>query len=262
MVLIFSVSCIMAHHGSPNITNEIRVLIQPPIKDTFASSHPRLGHIFLVRKQFGGLGRGRGRLARTFSLPSWKSPSPNFFAFEKVVTEGSWRRTSAPEEERLEAQRVPRRRCGPGRRSRPRPLSDYGQPVSLSLSIPEDAIAVDPQKEDTEDGDHQPSGAPIDPADQTPAGGCPRGAPRRRPISVIGGVGFYGSSQAEEGEAILPQVSPGGLPPEPLSPAAAWPLSSGCKLTRKLNAFLSSLCLEDDVICSQPFFLTLKTCMN
>ncbi|XP_049557260.1 spermatogenesis-associated protein 13 isoform X1 [Orcinus orca] len=132
---------------------------------------------------------------------------------DEVVTEGSWRRTSATEEERLEAQRVPRRRCGPGRRSRPRPLSDYGQPVSLSLSIPEDAIAVDPQKEDTEDGDHQPSGAPIDPADQTAAGGCPRGAPRRRPISVIGGVGFYGSSQAEEGEAILPQ--PAARPPVP-----------------------------------------------
>ncbi|XP_057563201.1 collagen alpha-1(I) chain-like [Hippopotamus amphibius kiboko] len=127
---------------------------------------------------------------------------------EEVVTEGSWRPASPPplEEERPEAQRVPRRRWGSGRRARPRPLSDYGQLVSRSLSIPEDSIAADPQKECAGDGDHPPSVAPTDPADQAPAGGCPR-ALRRRPISVIGGVGFYGSSQAEEGEALLPQVA-------------------------------------------------------
>lgn len=143
-----------------------------------------------------------------FSLPSWISPLPNLFAFEKVVTEGSWRQAPPPEEERTEAQRIPRRRLGSGRRSRPRPLSDYGQLVARSLSIPEDSIAVDPQKEDAADSDHQPSVAPTDPADQTPAGGYPQGGPRRRPISVIGGVGFYGSSQTEEGEALLPQVRP------------------------------------------------------
>ena len=157
-----------------------------------------------------------------FSLPSWISPLLNLFAFEKVVTEGSWRQAPPPEEERTEAQRIPRRRLGSGRRSRPRPLSDYGQLVARSLSIPEDAIAVDPQKEDTADSDHQPSVAPTDPEDQTPAGGCPRGGPRRRPISVIGGVSFYGSSQTE-GETLLPQVRPGVLPPEPpgLCPLAA-----------------------------------------
>ena len=158
-----------------------------------------------------------------FSLPSWISPLPNLFAFEKVVTEGSWRQAPPPEEERTEAQRIPRRRLGSGRRSRPRPLSDYGQLVARSLSIPEDSIAVDPQKEDAADSDHQPSVAPTDPADQTPAGGYPQGGPRRRPISVIGGVGFYGSSQTEEGEALLPQVRPAVLPPEPpgLCPLAA-----------------------------------------
>ncbi|XP_065758035.1 spermatogenesis-associated protein 13 isoform X1 [Muntiacus reevesi] len=132
---------------------------------------------------------------------------------EEVVTEGSWRQAPPPEEERTEAQRIPRRRLGSGRRSRPRPLSDYGQLVARSLSIPEDAIAVDPQKEDTADSDHQPSVTPTDPEDQTSAGGCPRGGPRRRPISVIGGVSFYGSSQTEEGETLLPQ--PAARPPVP-----------------------------------------------
>lgn len=121
-----------------------------------------------------------------------------------------------------------RRRWGSGTRARPRPLSDYGQLVSRSVSIPEDSIATDPQREDTEEGVQQPSRASTDPADQAPAGGGPRGGPRRRPISVIGGVGFYGSSQTEDAETLLPQVSPGfaatkppALQPPGLSPPAA-----------------------------------------
>ncbi|XP_077724504.1 spermatogenesis-associated protein 13 isoform X1 [Canis aureus] len=132
---------------------------------------------------------------------------------EEVMTEESWRRGSSRDEERTESQRITRRKWGSGRRSRPRPLSDYGQLAHRSLSIPEDSIAVDPQKEDTSEGDHQPNTAPIVPADQNPAVGCPRGSRRRRPISVIGGVSFYGNSQTEEIESLLAQ--PAARPPVP-----------------------------------------------
>ncbi|XP_070096248.1 spermatogenesis-associated protein 13 isoform X11 [Equus przewalskii] len=134
-------------------------------------------------------------------------------AESRVVTEESWRRGSSQEEERTEAQRITRRRWGSGRRSRPRPLSDYGQLASRSLSIPEDSVAVDPQKEDIVDSDHQPSMASTDPADHNPAVGGPKGSRRRRPISVIGGVSFYGNNQTEEIENLLAQ--PAARPPVP-----------------------------------------------
>ncbi|XP_045050459.2 spermatogenesis-associated protein 13 isoform X4 [Desmodus rotundus] len=134
---------------------------------------------------------------------------------EEVFTEESWRWGSSLEEERTEAQRisVSTRRWGSGRRSRPRPLSDYGQLASRSLSIPEDSIAVDPQKEDIVDSGHQLSMASMVPADQKAAMGCPRGGQRRRPISVIGGVSFYGNSQTEAIENLLTQ--PAARPPVP-----------------------------------------------
>ncbi|XP_036313601.2 spermatogenesis-associated protein 13 isoform X1 [Pipistrellus kuhlii] len=132
---------------------------------------------------------------------------------EEVFTEESWRRGSSLEEDGKEAQRTPRRRWGSGRRSRPRPLSDYGQFACRSLSIPEDSIAVDPQKEDIVDSDHQLSMASTVPADQNAATGCPKGCQRRRPISVIGGVSFYGNSQTEAIETLLTQ--PAARPPVP-----------------------------------------------
>ncbi|KAK2506704.1 hypothetical protein MC885_016564, partial [Smutsia gigantea] len=132
---------------------------------------------------------------------------------QEVVTEESWRRGPSPDEERTEAQRITCRRWGSGRRSRPRPLSDYGLLASRSLSIPEDSIAVDPQKKDIVDGDHQPIMASTDPSNQNPAVGCPKGGRRRRPISVIGGVSLYGNSQTEEIENLLTQ--PAARPPVP-----------------------------------------------
>ncbi|XP_074187608.1 spermatogenesis-associated protein 13 [Rhinolophus sinicus] len=132
---------------------------------------------------------------------------------EEVVTEESWRRGASQEEERTDAQRISRRRWGSGRRSRPRPLSDYGQLASRSLSIPEDSVAVSPQKEDGGDSAQQPSMASADPADRNAALGCPKGGRRRRPISVIGGVSFYGNSQTEEIENLLTQ--PAARPPVP-----------------------------------------------
>ncbi|KAB1267420.1 Spermatogenesis-associated protein 13, partial [Camelus dromedarius] len=55
--------------------------------------------------------------------------------------------------------------------------------------------------------------ASPDPADQTLDAGCPRWAQRRRPISVIGGVGVYGGSQTGDTEHLLPQ--PAARPPVP-----------------------------------------------
>ncbi|XP_029792805.1 spermatogenesis-associated protein 13 isoform X2 [Suricata suricatta] len=132
---------------------------------------------------------------------------------EEVVAEEPWRRGSSRDEERTEAQRITRRKWGSGRRSRPRPLSDYGQLAHRSLSIPEDSVAMDPQKEDAMDGDHQPNVASMDPTDQNPVAGGPRGSRRRRPVSVIGGVSLYGNSQPEEIESLLTQ--PAARPPVP-----------------------------------------------
>ncbi|XP_034859565.1 spermatogenesis-associated protein 13 isoform X1 [Mirounga leonina] len=132
---------------------------------------------------------------------------------EEVVTEESWRRDSSRDEERTESQRITRRKWGSGRRSRPRPLSDYGQLATRSLSIPEDSVAVDPQKEDTVEGDRQPNTASADAADQNPAMGSPKGSWRRRPISVIGGLSFYGNSPTEEIESLL--TRPAARPPVP-----------------------------------------------
>ncbi|XP_049723106.1 spermatogenesis-associated protein 13 isoform X3 [Elephas maximus indicus] len=128
---------------------------------------------------------------------------------EEVVTDEHWRRASAQNEEKAEAQRIPRRRWGSGKRSRPRPLSDYGQSASRSLSIPEDSVAVDAQKMDFVDGEHQPGMVPTDAAPL----GFPKGSRRRRPISVIGGVSFYGNNPAEEIETLLTQ--PATRPPVP-----------------------------------------------
>ncbi|XP_010333203.1 spermatogenesis-associated protein 13 isoform X1 [Saimiri boliviensis] len=132
---------------------------------------------------------------------------------EEVVPDGPWRRGSSQDEDRTEAQRTPRRRWGSGRWPRPRPLSDYSQLASRSLSIPEDAVATDPQKEDRVDKDPQASITSASHEDQNAPAGGPKGARRRRPISVIGGVSLYGTNQTEELENLLTQ--PASRPPLP-----------------------------------------------
>lgn len=121
------------------------------------------------------------------------------------MTEDDWRQGSAQEEEHNEAPRISRRRWSSGRRTRPRPLSDYGQLASRSLSIPEDAIAADPPDEDHVDRTH-PASVTTTSQDPCAPSGCSRGGRRRRPISVIGGVSFYGNAQAEDVENLLVQV--------------------------------------------------------
>lgn len=119
-----------------------------------------------------------------------------------------WPQGSAQEEERTEVPRISRRRWGSGRRTRPRPQSDYGQLASRSLSIPEDAIAADPPDDDHVDRMH-PSRVTTTSQDPRAPSGCSRGARRRRPISVIGGVSFYGNTQAADVENLLVQVRAG-----------------------------------------------------
>lgn len=121
------------------------------------------------------------------------------------MTGEPWRPGSSQEEERTDAARISRRKWSSGRRTRPRPLSDYSQLASRSSSIPEDTVAAHPQSEDYMDGPPPAHVASIGPADQASAG-CPRGGRKRRPISVIGGVSLYGSTQAEEMASLLTQV--------------------------------------------------------
>lgn len=129
-------------------------------------------------------------------------------SFAKVVNEDDWQQGSAQEEEQTQVPRISRRSWGSGRLTRPRPLSDYGQLVSRSLSIPEDAIAVDPPDDDHVDKMH-PSRVTTTSQDPRAPSGCSRGGRRRRPISVIGGVSFYGNTQAEDVENLLVQVRAG-----------------------------------------------------
>ncbi|KAM5288011.1 spermatogenesis-associated protein 13 [Ctenodactylus gundi] len=133
----------------------------------------------------------------------------------EVVTGDTWRPSSSQDEEKTEVAKISKRKWGSGRWTRPRPLSDYGQLANRSLSIPEDSVAVDPQSEDCVDMAASASKSSTSPGDQsTSLVGCPQGGSRRRrPISVIGGVSFYGNNQAEEIENLLSQ--PTARPPVP-----------------------------------------------
>ncbi|XP_067999921.1 spermatogenesis-associated protein 13 isoform X2 [Melanerpes formicivorus] len=130
---------------------------------------------------------------------------------EEVVSDDHWKRSPSQDEEKADTQKIIPRRWGSGRRSRPRPLSDYGQISIRSLSIPEDSVAVE-SPTDCMDGENQPGLASFEPVTQSNTVGYHRGR-KRRPISVIGGVNFYGSGPAEEIEGLLTQ--PATRPPVP-----------------------------------------------
>ncbi|XP_048197591.1 spermatogenesis-associated protein 13 isoform X1 [Perognathus longimembris pacificus] len=139
-------------------------------------------------------------------------PQPDSEEQKEEVTKDTWRPSSAQNEEPTEAPRISKRRWGSGRRTRPRPLSDYGQLATRSLSIPEDTVAVDPPGEDHVDG--APGLSKISTSlDSSGSTGCTRGGRRRRPMSVIGGVSLYGTSQVEDIENLLTQ--PAARPPVP-----------------------------------------------
>lgn len=128
---------------------------------------------------------------------------------EEVVTDDHWKKPLSQDEERTEAQKVTTRRWSSGKRSRPRPLSDYGQLAIRSFSIPEDSIAVESQKADCVDDGSESALPSVDSA--TCAVASQRGH-KRRPISVIGGVSFYGNDQTEE---IADLTQPVARPPVP-----------------------------------------------
>ncbi|XP_023775073.1 spermatogenesis-associated protein 13 isoform X1 [Cyanistes caeruleus] len=131
---------------------------------------------------------------------------------EEVVSDDHWKRSASQDEEKADSQKVTPRKWGSGKRSRPRPLSDYGQMSVRSFSIPEDAVAVESQKIDCTDGENQPGLASVGSVIQSNTVGYHRGR-KRRPISVIGGVNFYGDDQVEERENLLTQ--PVTRPPVP-----------------------------------------------
>lgn len=125
------------------------------------------------------------------------------FTFKKVVTDEHWKRSSSQDEEKTDAQKVTARRWGSGKRSRPRPLSDYGQLAIRSFSIPEDSVAVESQMVEFADVNNEPGLPSIESGTNTVANQRER---KRRPISVIGGVSFYGNNQTEEISDLLTQV--------------------------------------------------------
>lgn len=127
------------------------------------------------------------------------------FTFKKVVSDDHWKKSVSQDEEKADSQKVTPRKWGSGRRSRPRPLSDYGQMSVRSFSIPEDSVAVESQRIDCTDGENQPGLASVGSVIQSNTVGYHRGR-KRRPISVIGGVNFYGDDQVEERENLLTQV--------------------------------------------------------
>ncbi|XP_073899836.1 spermatogenesis-associated protein 13 isoform X2 [Castor canadensis] len=159
----------------------------------------------------GDEGRGDGDGGSHSQLsPGVASPEEK----AEVVTDDPWRPGLTQDEEHSEAPRISRRRWGSGRHARPRPLSDYSQLASRSLSIPEDTVAVDPPGEDSVDGIPPASKIPIPTGlDPTGPASSRRGGRRRRPISVTEGVSFYGPRQTEDIENLLTQ--PAARPPVP-----------------------------------------------
>uniref|UniRef100_A0A8B9K361 Uncharacterized LOC103031078 n=1 Tax=Astyanax mexicanus TaxID=7994 RepID=A0A8B9K361_ASTMX len=107
---------------------------------------------------------------------------------------------------------VPRRRAG---RSRPRPISDYGQLICRNYSIPEEEVEPLGEKMDyTSQMDYNSNGGYTDMDSQE--NGHVNGHvdnKSRRPISVIGGVSLFGSPTEKEDEDNLP--SPVSRPPVP-----------------------------------------------
>ncbi|XP_060090762.1 spermatogenesis-associated protein 13 isoform X1 [Heteronotia binoei] len=129
---------------------------------------------------------------------------------EEVVTDEHWKRSSSQDEEKTDAQKVTTRRWGSGKRSRPRPLSDYGQFAIRSFSIPEDSVAMVSQMVECADDNNEPGLPSVESGTSTVANQRER---KRRPISVIGGVSFYGNNQSEEIADLLTQ--PAARPPVP-----------------------------------------------
>eukprot|EP00079_Xenopus_tropicalis_P021845 XP_012813398.1 PREDICTED: spermatogenesis-associated protein 13 isoform X1 [Xenopus tropicalis] len=130
---------------------------------------------------------------------------------EEVVNEEPVKKPPPQDDEKkADPQKVASRKWNSAKcRSRQRPLSDYGQSAIRSFSIPEDSVAAESQE--TDDGKCRfPSQSEPQTREHVPKYqlNC-----RRRPISVIGGVNFFATSEDEEMGAMLQQPVP--RPPIP-----------------------------------------------
>eukprot|EP00062_Callorhinchus_milii_P015263 gi/632965319/ref/XP_007898831.1/ PREDICTED: spermatogenesis-associated protein 13 isoform X2 [Callorhinchus milii] len=135
---------------------------------------------------------------------------------EEVSSEDQWRKASPlQEEEKVDAQKAVERRWSSGKaRQRQRPLSDYGQLASRKFSIPEDGVPSQPQKTDSAGARDSVDGSSMDSQPRKFAVVQRHRNRKRRPISVIGGVSFYGSDQPEEMDHLL-AVQTVARPPVP-----------------------------------------------
>ncbi|XP_018426489.1 PREDICTED: spermatogenesis-associated protein 13 isoform X2 [Nanorana parkeri] len=132
---------------------------------------------------------------------------------EEVTTENSWTTSPSHDEEKTESQNVASRKRTSGKsRCRQRPLSDYGQVASRSFSIPEDSVPMDCQ-ENSNINRNSPSRSFSEEPKVHKAKAEFHTNCKRRPISVIGGVNFYGTSEDEENGHLLQQPVP--RPPVP-----------------------------------------------
>ncbi|XP_057179009.1 spermatogenesis-associated protein 13 isoform X2 [Triplophysa rosa] len=106
---------------------------------------------------------------------------------------------------------VPRKRAG---RSRPRPVSDYGQLDRSKFCIPEDK---EPEVMDyTSQKDYNSNGSYIENDRKENGDVCTQSQSRkRRPISVIGGVDLFSAPAAEQKEDAESLPSPVSRPPIP-----------------------------------------------
>ncbi|XP_040282128.1 spermatogenesis-associated protein 13 isoform X2 [Bufo bufo] len=131
----------------------------------------------------------------------------------EVTTEDSRTKSPSPDEEKAESQKVSSQKWATGKsRCRPRPLSDYGQMAIRSFSIPEDSVTMDCQNADGGNGTFPSRSVSEETKDHKRSSEF-KGNVKRRPISVIGGVNLYGTSEDEENGDMLQKPIP--RPPVP-----------------------------------------------
>ncbi|XP_073439212.1 spermatogenesis-associated protein 13 isoform X2 [Dendrobates tinctorius] len=132
---------------------------------------------------------------------------------EEVTTEDSWTKSTSQDEEKAESQKVSSQKWVMGKsRCRPRPLSDYGQMAIRSFSIPEDSVPMECQSADG--GNCTSSSQSVGEETKVCKPGMEfQGNYKRRPISVIGGVNLYATSEDEENGDMLQKPIP--RPPVP-----------------------------------------------
>uniref|UniRef100_A0A8C5LSS2 Spermatosis associated 13 n=1 Tax=Leptobrachium leishanense TaxID=445787 RepID=A0A8C5LSS2_9ANUR len=132
---------------------------------------------------------------------------------EEVSTEDSWTKAPSQDEDKAEHQKVLSRKRSSGKnRSRPRPLSDYGQLAIRSFSIPEDSVPMESPQTDRGKG-RFPLRCFSEEEKFRKHSTEYQGNCKRRPISIIGGVSYYGMSEDSENGDMLQQPVP--RPPVP-----------------------------------------------